>query len=52
MMKQLALAAALMATFTGNALAGKTLDTIKQRGHARLRRQSEPAGLLGGGQPG
>ena len=31
MMKQLALAAALLAAFTGNAMAGKTLDTIKQR---------------------
>ena len=34
------------------AYAGKTLDAIKQRGAARLRRQSEPAGLLGGRQPG
>jgi general L-amino acid transport system substrate-binding protein len=31
MMKQLAVAAALLAVFTGNAYAGKTLDTIKQR---------------------
>ena len=39
MRKQLALATALMAAFTGTAFAGKTLDTIKQRGPARLRRQ-------------
>src|SRR6185295_1386350 len=32
MIKQLALAAALLTAFTGNAMAGKTLDTIKQRG--------------------
>jgi len=32
MMKKLAVAAALLAAFTGNAYAGKTLDTIKQRG--------------------
>ena len=31
MMKKLAIAAALLAAFTGNAFAGKTLDTIKQR---------------------
>jgi len=31
MMKQLALAAAVLATFSGAAFAGKTLDTIKQR---------------------
>ena len=31
MMKHLALAAAVLATFSGSALAGKTLDTIKQR---------------------
>src|SRR6185295_6333089 len=32
MIKQLALAAALLTAFTGNAMAGKTLDTVKQRG--------------------
>jgi general L-amino acid transport system substrate-binding protein len=31
MTKQLAIAAALLAAFTGTAFAGKTLDTIKQR---------------------
>ena len=31
MTKKLAIAAALLAAFTGNAFAGKTLDTIKQR---------------------
>ncbi len=31
MMKKLAIAAALLATFAGNAQAGKTLDTIKQK---------------------
>ena len=30
MIKQLALAAALLTAFTGTAMAGKTLDTIKQ----------------------
>ncbi len=32
MIKRLALAAALLTAFTGTAMAGKTLDTIKQRG--------------------
>ena len=32
MIKRLALAAVFLAAFTGNAMAGKTLDTIKQRG--------------------